>query len=116
MGIDFTTELLDFDGKKILGVTVKDGRAITEPATLGSVAKDALANSQLSLSMDEKLRAFKLANGIEKMSNAELAAESIALLKKCIAAAQPPLVVGRCLEIIDPASLKEGEGPVHNAD
>lgn len=105
--MNFDAPLNDNNGRPIMGIVVGvDGTPQVAPATLGSVAADALANAPASagLSMDEKLRAFKLSQCV-RTGESKVSAESISLIKKCIAAVQTPIVVGRCFEILDPADL-----------
>jgi hypothetical protein len=108
VAIDFSTKLFDLYGKEIQSVIMnKDGPPVIGPATLGSVVVDALSNASIALTTVEKLNAFKLAQNIAGTKQTPLAAESIALIKKCIAAVQSPIVLGRCFEILDPASIPD---------
>lgn len=98
MKLDFSTKLKDIKGKPI-----KDGD--TE-ITLGAAAAHALLQryeDERNLSGDESARRFKLAVLVVDGGKQEVTVEQAADLKKFVAKAYAPLIVGRVYEIIDKA-------------
>lgn len=101
--IDFTSKLSQLDGSQFKDQTGKDVET-----TLGSVAESALVNSyadEQNLPGEEKFRRYQLASKIHgaDRKNLVLSPEETALLKKLIAKAFPPLVVGKAWELLDPS-------------
>jgi hypothetical protein len=99
--IDFTRVIVDLDGKPLQNAGVD--------MTLGETATHALLahyEGERNLGDDEKLKRFLLAAKIRQAKDAKLTADEIALIKKLVAKAFAPLVVGRVWEIIDPASVQ----------
>lgn len=98
MNIDFSAVILDIEGKP-----TKDGAE--KDLTLGAVSCTALlaqyADEQ-SLSGDEKVKRFRLAEAAVKGGVQDIKVEDAALLKKLLAKAFGPLVVGRAYDIIEP--------------
>lgn len=54
------------------------------------------------VSPEEKIKRFRLATKIYDGGLQDLSAEDVAMLKKLIGRAFPPLVVGRAFDILDP--------------
>lgn len=101
--IDFTTPLVQLDGKPFLG---PDGKPVE--TTLASVAETALLGSYVdeqNLTGEEKVKRFSLANKIHGNRAASLTTEEVALIKRLIAKSYNPLVVGLSWTILDPASV-----------
>jgi len=96
--IDFSTVLKDIDGKPI-----PDGEG---QATLGRACANALLIDDRDASGDEKVKRFLIATKIRDAKKInDLPVEDIALIKKLVAKAFPPLIVGRCWEILDPKKV-----------
>lgn len=97
MKIDFSAAITNLDG-----TPAKDGDA---DVTLGKVSCGALLATypdEQHLSGEEKVKRFRLAETAAKGGEQEIKVEDVALLKKLIAKAFPPLVVGRAYDIIEP--------------
>jgi hypothetical protein len=78
--------------------------------TLRLIACNALQatfDDERNLSGEEKIKRFNLALKITKTDFPDLSAEEIAEIKKLIAKGYPPLIVGRCYEILDPKTNDE---------
>jgi hypothetical protein len=99
MKIDFSALILDLEKTPL-----KDG---DNDVTLGSVSCTALLATypnETDLSGDEKVKRYRLALAASEGGEQEIKVEDAALLKKLIAKAYAPLVVGRAYEIIEPAA------------
>jgi len=95
MRIDFDAPLLDLKGEPLIenGVEV----------TLGAIASNALLatyRDEQDLTGEEKVKRFRLA--VIARGAQDLSVEQIVLLKKLIAKAYSPLIVGRVFELLDP--------------
>jgi hypothetical protein len=108
--IDFNQTFAQLDGSPILG---SDGKP--SDAKLYIVAENALLASyedEKALSGEEKLKRYMLAQKIEidarnSKPDTELTADEIALLKRLVAKAYGPLIVGQAWKMIDPAEGKK---------
>lgn len=98
--IDFKTPIRQLDGK-----TIPISNEDKTPLTLGKACEDALIATLPgdSPTMDEKGNRFRLALKIHKGTDA-LSSEDVTLIKKVVGMAYGPLVVGRVIELLDPAS------------
>lgn len=102
-GIDFTVKLYQLDGKPF---TDQAGKPVE--TTLGGVCEVALLSpypDEPNLSGEDKVKRFSLAVKIRDKKDVSLAAEEIALIKKLVAKAFPPLYVGLVWQLLDPASV-----------
>lgn len=105
MRVNFGAPILDLKGKPVN----EDGK----PLTLGSIACQAILMNypdEQNLEGKEKVRRFTLAMQMVSEGESDMGIEDLALVKKLIAKAYGPLVVGRAYEIIDGpklASVKE---------
>jgi hypothetical protein len=104
--------ILDFFGRPVMAPADAPGldNRAPVPLTLGYVCLFAL---QLmapgeDIPLAAKVERFKLAVRLARGGDVSLTAEDVALLKRLIGKAWAPLVVGRALEVLDPAAL----GPV----
>lgn len=91
MKIDFAAPVLDLDGKQV------------EDKTIGKLIVDALMAQypdETSLSGEEKLKRFELAQVAHKANGQDVSVEDAALIKKLIGKAYGPLVVGRVYALI----------------
>jgi hypothetical protein len=98
--VDFNTHILSIEGKDI-----PTSATDQSPVTLGKVCEDALIATLPgdNPTPDEKGNRFRLAMKVHEGKN--LTSEDITLLKKVIGLAYGPLVVGRAIELLDPASV-----------
>lgn len=127
--IDFSTELVQLNGKPftlpaddlsdsekaIVATLQARGYSITKPTktTLGDVSIQALLTPIQSEDPKDKLRKFTLAQKIEdadedklqQKSKLNLTVDEITLLKDAIGKNYPPLIMGQCWKILDPASF-----------
>jgi hypothetical protein len=97
--IKFSAPILDMEKNP-----VKEG---DKDVTLGSVSCTALLATypdEKELSGDDKVKRFRLAEAAVAGGEQEVKVEDAALLKKLIAKAYAPLVVGRAYDIIEPPS------------
>jgi hypothetical protein len=99
--IDFSHAVHDLDGEPM-----KDpaGKVVT----IGSLVETALMlpyDDERNLAGEEKVHRAVLAMRIHA-GPVELTAEDIALCKKTVGKAYPPLTVMRVWEVLDPASVK----------
>jgi hypothetical protein len=98
--IDFSQELLTFDGKSFV-----DQSGQPAPQILGTVAENSLLQTAQGDAIDDKNKRFWLALRIhEHPKDANLSAEDIAMLKKAIGTYQPIAIMGQAIRLIDPAS------------
>lgn len=100
---DFKAPILNLDGSRISSVPGDD----KSPAlTLGKVCEDALiANIPGDTPNEaEKARRFWLALKVHA-GDKELSADEVSLVKKVVGLAYGPLVVGRVIELLDPAAV-----------
>lgn len=103
---DFSAPILMIDGK----TPMRESQDEKSPVlTLAIVAENALLASyqdETNLSGEEKLKRFRLAEKIaSQKGDITLTAEEIALIKKLVAKAYNPLIVGDMVKAIDPASM-----------
>ncbi len=97
MKVDFSSIILDMEKNP-----VKEG---DKDVTLGMVACQALLATypnETDISGDEKVRRFRLAEVAVAGGAQDVKIEDVTMLKKLIALAYAPLVVGRAYDIIDP--------------
>ncbi|MCC6172080.1 MAG: hypothetical protein IT481_08630 [Gammaproteobacteria bacterium] len=99
--IDFTVVLQDLDGQPMQN----GGKAMTLGDTVAHALLSPYAGEE-SIAGEEKIRRFELARKLRGAVDPALTAEDVALIKKLVAKAFAPLVVGRVWEIVDPASVK----------
>jgi hypothetical protein len=95
MKVDFAAPILDLKGEPI----IENG----EQVTLGAITSNALLatyKDETDLAGEEKVKRFKLAVIAE--GEQDLSVEQVVLLKKLIAKAFAPLIVGRAYELLDP--------------
>jgi hypothetical protein len=95
MKVDFAAPILDLKG----GALIENG----EQVTLGAIASNALLaayRDEADLAGEEKVKRYKLAVIAE--GEQDLSVEQVVLLKKLIAKAFAPLIVGRAYELLDP--------------
>ena len=108
--VDFSKHILGLDGKDLPGPGGKDA----PPLDLATVCETALLvelpadpqHPQQGRDAADKLLRFKLSMRIHAGSPVTLTAEEVTMLKVSLAATYGPLVVGRAVEILDPAALK----------
>lgn len=107
--IDFTAALLDMDGKPITEPEAgPDGQPHIVEATLGRVVCTALTAAfadEQNLSGEDKVKRFALGMKVRGNAAATLTSDEITLLKKLVGKGFSPLIVGRCWELLDPASV-----------
>lgn len=102
--VDFDVKLTTIDGKPFTG---PDGKE-TE-TTLASICQNALLAGypdEQNLSGIEKVARYGMALKIRDEKKWDLTATEVELLKKLVAKAFPPLIVGQVWAILDPASVK----------
>lgn len=102
MNIDFSTIIKNLDDTPIQ----EEGKSIT----LSIVVCNALLASypdEQGLSGEEKVKRFRLAEIASKGNSNNLSVENIALIKRLVAKAFGPLVVGRVYSILDPEAADE---------
>jgi hypothetical protein len=107
MAIDFTKPLTNLDG-----TAVKDAEGKDVNTTLGKVAEQSLLavyaderdpqTGKETITPEEKFNRWKLATKISGQKDVSLTAEELALIKKLIGKAFPPLVVGQAWTMLDP--------------
>jgi hypothetical protein len=96
--IDFDAAITDLDGKPEM---LDGGRTMT----LRIASEVALLSNfpdEPALATEAKSERFWLAERIHRPGAADLSAEEVALLKRLIGKAYPPLVVGRAIQLLDP--------------
>jgi hypothetical protein len=126
--IDFTQPMLDEECKpQIPEATGPAKSAASDKATKPTTLYDVAANSLLlpdqfrpqrvnqGTDPDRKRRQYDLWVKIAIDKHAALDAEEIALLKLAIEEVQPPLVLGRALDLIDPDPKKPSNCPAAEA-
>ena len=99
MRISFDVVIHDLDGEPVIDDTNPDQK---KPLQLGVIARNALLASyqdEQGLSGDDKFQRFNLA--CRTKGEVDWTAEDIALLKKLIAKAYGPLIVGRAFEALE---------------
>lgn len=100
--VDFATPIKTIDGTEMR----KEDKSIL---TINEVTQNALLASypdEQNLSGEEKVRRWVLAMKIDRQrKNPDLTADEIALIKKLIAKAYNPLIVGQSWSLLDPASV-----------
>ena len=106
--IDFTAQLRDLSGEGIIERTL-DAKNMErmKPLTLGAVAANALlaqTEEDKSMTGEEKVRRYSLAMKVVTNAEAALKAEEVAEIKKVVAKAYGPLVVGQAWKLLDPQS------------
>ena len=97
MKIDFSAEILDLNG-----ASIQDG---DKTLLLSAVACTALLNNyqdEQSLTGETKVKRFRLAQAAASSKVIDLPVEDIAELKRLIAKAFGPLIVGRSFDLIEP--------------
>jgi len=99
MKIDFSVGLTDIKGRAL---PIRDGED-NRDMRLSDAAVEALLTVYPDEMPDgtEKFRRYKLAVKIDGAGVVELETEDVAKLKGLIAKRWPPLVVGRCYELIE---------------
>lgn len=104
MALDFTQKITQLDGTDLKG---PDGKP-TE-LTLATVAETALNSSfedERNLDGAEKVKRFLLSEKIEKgQKDVTVSADDIALIKKVVAKAYNPLIVGQAWRMLDPNGM-----------
>lgn len=101
MKINFSAVLLDMAGEPI----PQDDRPNAKPATLGSVSCTALLAQfpdEQNLAAEIKVKRFRLAEAATKGGEQDLPVDDVAELKRLLAKAFGPLIVGRAFDIIEP--------------
>ena len=105
MAIDFTQPITNLDGSEIKDA---DGKPVV--STLGRVAEQALLavyaderdqSGKETITPEEKFKRWKLASKVQG-KDVNLSIEELALLKKLIGKAFPPLIVGQAWKLLDP--------------
>jgi len=99
--LDFTAVLTDLDNAPLVTDQI--------PLTLSKIATTALLTpfqDEQNVSGEEKVRRFLLATKVREATDVQLTTEEVALIKKLIAKAYAPLIVGRAYQLLDPASVK----------
>jgi hypothetical protein len=89
------------------GEAIRDGK---DDLVLGTVCCGALLTpfpDENGISIDEKVRRFKLSVRICNGGTQDLSSEDVTLLKQLVGKAYPPLTVGRVFEILDPESTSQ---------
>lgn len=104
MKVDFNQTLKDFDGKPLRYQPAEPGKQ-GDPMTLKRLSVDALlarAPNAPAISGDEHMKRFELARQIHKSREpVELESEQAVLVKKLLAEAYGPLLVGQAFEMIE---------------
>jgi hypothetical protein len=98
---DFKTPIRNLDG-----TTIPISTTDPTPITLGKICEDALLANNLpgdTMAADDKRARFWLALKIHE-GKEPLSIDDISLIKKVVALAYGPLVVGRVSELLDPVS------------
>lgn len=98
MQINFDGLIKDLDGNPVMS----EGGT---PTTLKAPACGALTASfrdEPELSAEDKLKRYRLALKASEGGTQDWAVEDVAELKRMIGKAYPPLIVGRCFDLIEP--------------
>lgn len=112
--VDFSAHIVDLDGRDIpmsqdKGAPALDLRRAAEVALLAEPdSRDPRAPPR---DFAEKSRRFDLALRIHDGGKIALTAEEVTLLKTAIAASFGPLIVGRAIQILDPAAAAKPSKP-----
>jgi hypothetical protein len=99
MKLALTTELKSLENVVLLQ---EDGKT---PITLSTVIGNALLatfQDEVNLSGEDKVKRFRLAEAAVLRNGYDFTIEDVALIKKLVAKAYGPLVVGRVFQILDP--------------
>ena len=110
MEIDLTQTLIGLDGEP-LQVQERDGdKMINVDLVLGKVLVESLMatykNEEMTLSGQDKVKRYKLAQKIHGAEVMQFSAEDISLLKELISKLYSTLVVGIVWEMLDVETLK----------
>jgi hypothetical protein len=123
--IDFTTEILDFDGKTIIEKKMKVERFITCPQcgnaidlsehgefderelTLREMAITALRSPQQKLKSSELYDRYGLVMRIAQRDSVQLTSGEITLIKEAVGEMYEPVRMGRAWDILDPPPVEE---------
>jgi hypothetical protein len=100
MRLDFSAPIKALDGQPLM----QDGKPVTLASVASGVLLMAFPDEGQTLSADEKIQRFRLAEKVVGGGERELKVEDIALIKKLVAKAYGPLVVGRVFDLIEPNS------------
>jgi len=87
--------------KRLDGVPLKDGENVVALKKPCVEALLGIYPDETGLSGEDKLLRWRLAQRIDKGGEVELAAENIALIKKLVAKAYGPLIVGQVWELLE---------------
>ena len=108
MIVDFSTILTDLNGAPIMDVDRDaDGKAVAgseRPITLRTIAENVLTGTiadEEKLSGKKKLEQFLLA--VKVHDGKEVDVREAAAILDLIEKAYPPLIVGRCTELLNPS-------------
>ncbi len=107
--INFQGIIVDYDGKSLSECIddplPKDDRDCKsrKPLTLGIFATRALLMPEQGISPEESFKRAELARKVYQSSGVALTSDDITLIKKQIAKAYSPLVVGQTFPLLDPA-------------
>jgi hypothetical protein len=105
MKIDFAQELKQLDGQILKAVPGPDNKGGQEAVTLKTVCTNALMatyEDERNLSGEEKLKRFDLASAIYAATEPlELVSEMVVLIKKLLAKAYGPLIVGQAWKMLE---------------
>lgn len=96
MKVDFSKPILSMKNEPI----IEEGK----PITLSTICSSALLmpyEDEKNLSGDEKVKRFKLASQVYDSGEQEITIEDASLLKKLIAKAYTPLIVGRAYALLE---------------
>lgn len=96
MKVDFSKPILSMKNEPIM----EDGK----PVTLSTICSSALLapyEDEKNLDGGEKVKRFKLASQVYDGGEQEITVEDAALLKKLVAKAYTPLIVGRAYALLE---------------
>lgn len=100
--VDFKAQIKNIDG-----TTIPTSEKDPTPLSLGKIAEDALLANNLpgdNLAEGEKAKRFWLALKVHENKDS-LTADEIATIKKVISLGYGPLIVGRAIQLLDPAAV-----------